>query len=318
MENENTIFFWKTNEKNGYMSNWYEASFVLGDFEYKWVEQYMMSQKAVLFGDSVINTKILRAKSPKECKRHGRDVTPFNSEVWDEKKETIVYNGVRAKFEQNPELLKKLKDTGDALLVEASPNNNIWGIGLKAKKKKKKDQKDWPGENLLGKILMEVRADVQDLLPQEEVQEELEKAITIENEKVSSKIGNNIAEKMAERFQIYKQKAADLLKDSSKMEPFLLRVDEKLKTIPKLGDKLAYIPELILLVRSYVLKEYTDIALPEIISIIAALIYFVTPLDIIPDGIPGVGLLDDALIAGIVVKWCEDDIEKYMKWLKSK
>lgn len=97
-----------------------------------------------------------------------------------------------------------------------------------------------------------------------------------------------------------------------------MKVDEKLRGLSNGGDKLAYIPEMILIVRSYAIKEYQGISLAEIIAIIAALIYFVSPIDVIPDSIPFAGILDDALVAGIVVSWCDEDIDKYMEWLKNK
>lgn len=127
-----------------------------------------------------------------------------------------------------------------------------------------------------------------------------------------------IAEMIAERFMEYKQKAIELLKNAEKLEDLLVRVDEKFKSIPKVGEKLAYIPELALLIRSYIIGEYEDITAVELVAIVAALIYFVSPIDIIPDVIHGVGFLDDAVVAGIVVNWCDEDIKKYMEWRKNR
>ena len=152
-----TVFFWKETGENGYFSNWYRRKFVIDDFEYEFVEQYIMSQKAKLFHDSARYTAILRSTDPEECKKLGKLVTPFDSKQWNEHKVEIVKAGNRAKFEQNPDLMKLLLDTGDALLAEASPWDKIWGIGLYAKTAKTTDPTDWPGQNLLGKILMELR-----------------------------------------------------------------------------------------------------------------------------------------------------------------
>lgn len=127
-----------------------------------------------------------------------------------------------------------------------------------------------------------------------------------------------VAEMIAERFMEYKQKAIELLKNAEKLEDLLVRVDEKFKSIPKVGEKLAYIPELALMIRSYIIGEYDDITAVEIVAIVAALIYFVSPIDIIPDVIHGVGFLDDAVVAGIVVSWCDEDIKKYMEWRENR
>ncbi len=125
-----------------------------------------------------------------------------------------------------------------------------------------------------------------------------------------------LREKAAQFLAPYKQQAEDIVNHKTSMEDLLLDVDEKLKAIPKYGRKFAYIPEMTLLLKSYVKREYTDIGLPQLILIIAALLYFVSPLDILPDTIPGLGILDDAIVAGLIMKWCQRDIDKYMKWLK--
>lgn len=127
-----------------------------------------------------------------------------------------------------------------------------------------------------------------------------------------------LANKIAEKFYTYKDKAIVYLKDAEELDKFLERVAEKFQKVGPIGKKLAYIPELIMLVRSFAIKEYTDISLAEIVVIIAALIYFVSPLDVLPDTIPGLGILDDAIVVTIVIGWCDEDIDKYMEWRKNR
>ena len=150
-------FFWKIDEENEEFSNWYHRTFVIDDFEYAFVEQYMMAQKAKLFHDSRWYTQILRATTPAECKRLGKQITPFDPSAWDAVKYEIVKEGNRAKYEQNPDLMEKLLATGNSIMAEASPLDKIWGIGIDAKIAACTDPEKWPGQNLLGKILMELR-----------------------------------------------------------------------------------------------------------------------------------------------------------------
>ena len=152
-------FFWKVGEENGEFSNWYQRPFVIDDFEYSFVEQYMMAQKAKLFHDSKRYTAILRADDPGACKQLGKQVTPFDPAVWDAAKYEIVKAGNRAKYEQNPDLKAKLLSTGNSILAEASPLDSIWGIALDAGRAAQTDPKNWPGENLLGRVLTELRAE---------------------------------------------------------------------------------------------------------------------------------------------------------------
>ncbi len=156
-EKPEAVFFWHENELNGEFSNWYRRKFVIDDFEYLYVEQYMMAQKAKLFHDHTRYTAILRATDPWECKDLGRQVTPFDAKVWNAVRFDIVKAGNRAKFAQNPDLKERLLSTGEAILAEASPKDRIWGIGLDAKTASGMEPYAWPGMNLLGKALMELR-----------------------------------------------------------------------------------------------------------------------------------------------------------------
>lgn len=151
---EKIIGFWKPQEKYGFLSQWYKCTFTDDEGrEYNCAEQYMMAQKALLFKDEDILLDIMYENNPSNIKKYGRRIKNFNSDVWDANKYNIVHKGNELKFTQNPRLLKKLVSTGDAILVEASPYDNIWGIGTT----NYSDKNKWCGENLLGKILMEVR-----------------------------------------------------------------------------------------------------------------------------------------------------------------
>lgn len=154
------IFFWKENEENGYLSNWYESKFVIDDFEYLHVEQYVMAQKAKMFHDSVKYTAILRVTTPSECHDLGRRITSFDYNKWLEKRYEITKGAIKAKFEQNDELKQKLLSTGNAILAEANPWDDYWGIGIDAPTAKKMDVFKWPGCGMLGVILMEVRKEI--------------------------------------------------------------------------------------------------------------------------------------------------------------
>ena len=124
------------------------------------------------------------------------------------------------------------------------------------------------------------------------------------------------AKNISKKFEEYKSKAIEMLENAEKLDHFLERVEEKLTKLGPAGKKLAYVPEMIMLIRSYVIKEYTDISMAEIIAIIAALIYFVSPFDVFADVIPGLGLLDDVLVMTVVISWCDEDITRYMEWRK--
>lgn len=108
--------------------------------------------------------------------------------------------------------------------------------------------------------------------------------------------------------------AKRLLDDQDKMERFLERIEQKLKKIPAVGDKLSNVPILISLVKSYVRKEYQEVPLGSIIAIVGGLIYFLSPIDLIPDHIPGIGYLDDATVIVFLLKMVGDDVEEYKEW----
>ena len=119
----------------------------------------MMAQKARLFHDPERYTAILRASGPRECKDLGRRVTPFDPGAWDAVKYETVKTANRAKFGQNPDLRETLLGTGGAVLAEASPYDTVWGIGLDAAGAARLSPSEWPGQNLLGRVLMDLRTE---------------------------------------------------------------------------------------------------------------------------------------------------------------
>lgn len=156
------IYFWghTPNPKKmttSCLSQWYDCYFEVDGVQYHTTEQYMMANKALLFGDDEVLEKIMATNSPFEYKKLGRKIGRFVQERWDARKYDIVVEGNKAKFSQNPDLKAFLLSTGDAILVEASPYDTIWGIGLSKEEAEKGCVEQWRGENLLGFALMEVR-----------------------------------------------------------------------------------------------------------------------------------------------------------------
>lgn len=145
------------------LSQWYECNFVIDGVEYHTTEQYMMASKAKLFKDEEVYNEIMSADNPRDYKKLGRKIRGFESKIWDAHKYDIVVEGNKAKFSQNSELGEFLLSTGSAILVEASPYDKIWGIGLDRETAEKGTINDWLGENLLGCALMEARDYVKSL-----------------------------------------------------------------------------------------------------------------------------------------------------------
>lgn len=141
----------------GCMSQWSKFGFVVDGVYYKYAEQYMMAEKARLFGDEKMREKIMRQTSPMIMKRLGRAVSGFDEKKWSEVSYGIVLKGNFAKFSQNENLKEYLLSTGNAVLAEANPRDTIWGIGMTEDEAIRVVEKDWKGRNLLGKALMEVR-----------------------------------------------------------------------------------------------------------------------------------------------------------------
>lgn len=162
-EKTDFLFFWGHQQRKdgtitkSCLSQWWPCSFKKDGIVYCSTEQWMMAEKARLFRDKERLKIILGTNSPKEAKRVGRQVSNFNEDVWKLKRYTIVLEGNLLKFTQNYKLGEYLKSTADSIIVEASPSDKIWGIGMKQDDVGVENPKNWKGENLLGFSLMEVR-----------------------------------------------------------------------------------------------------------------------------------------------------------------
>lgn len=154
------IGFHNPEENYGFLSNWYMSDFICGGISYSSMEQYMMHQKALLFGDQEIAEQILDADQPGKVKALGRSVRKYVDSVWAGRRQIIVYRGLIEKFRQNPKLREELLATGDAILAECAVRDRIWGIGLSMQDERRFRMEEWQGMNLLGYALMEVRGKI--------------------------------------------------------------------------------------------------------------------------------------------------------------
>lgn len=144
------------------LSQWWPSPFTVDGVTYASAEHWMMAGKARLFGDAEAAERAVAAKSPAEAKKAGRLVRDFDGPLWERERFALVVAGSVHKFGQNPELGGFLRETGDRVLVEASPMDRIWGIGLAADDPRAEDPATWRGLNLLGFALMEARAALRD------------------------------------------------------------------------------------------------------------------------------------------------------------
>ncbi len=158
------LFFWgHTPSADGAvgkecLSQWYASPFEVEGVTYATAEHWMMAQKALLFGDPASAEAICRTTHPGEAKKLGRAVPSFDQAVWEQRRFEIVVTGNVHKFSQHPQLREFLLTTGSRVLVEASPRDCIWGIGLSAQNERAQHPDTWRGRNLLGFALMQARA----------------------------------------------------------------------------------------------------------------------------------------------------------------
>ena len=161
------LFFWghaaKSDEPGPWVfSQWWHSPFEVDGVHYPTAEHWMMARKAELFGDGGALADVLACEHPADAKKIGRRVRNFDRAIWGANCSAIVTEGNVAKFGQNPELRTYLLDTGERVLVEASPRDRIWGIGMGKNNPAAEDPRQWRGKNLLGFALMEARARLRD------------------------------------------------------------------------------------------------------------------------------------------------------------
>ena len=176
-QSERFNFFWETESP---FSQWFKSKFfgqtfivkdqeivriLSGSFpvegqEYTSSEQFMMYHKAIIFLDREIANQIMKTSDVRKIKKLGKQVRNFDQDVWLYFRSKVVYEGNKSKFFQNEYLKTKLFETKGTTLVEASPNDAIWGIGLTRDDPRSLKRETWLGENLLGEILTRLRIDL--------------------------------------------------------------------------------------------------------------------------------------------------------------
>lgn len=151
---ETMVLFWRGRDV---FSNFYRKPFLHKGIKFNWSEQAVMYRKAMFFGAKDVAEEILEADNSMDCKQLGRSRRiPFKEEIWEQERELIYKEVLVDKF-SIPELKKEILSTEDKILVEASPFDYIWGVGLGEDDPRILEPKQWKGLNLLGKVLMEVR-----------------------------------------------------------------------------------------------------------------------------------------------------------------
>ena len=152
MTKEHFTFFWA-----GPFSQWHLSLMVIDGVTYCCAEQYMMAMKALTFGDQDIHDQIMATQSPEQHKLLGRKVQNFDAARWQAVSGDIVYKVSYAKYTQDQALQRDLLATKGTTLVEASPDDAIWGIGLAEHDPRAQSRATWLGTNYLGEILTQVR-----------------------------------------------------------------------------------------------------------------------------------------------------------------
>lgn len=151
-ETDQYVFFY-----GSFYSQWAMRDIIIDQIQYNCCEQFMMAEKARLFGDDATLKKIMGAYDPAAQKKLGRTVRNFNKDEWEKIARDVVFAANYAKFTQHSDLKEQLLETGDKIIVEASPWDCIWGIGVGCDDPGVEDPKNWRGTNWLGEAIMAVR-----------------------------------------------------------------------------------------------------------------------------------------------------------------
>jgi len=170
---EKFAFFWQTESP---FSQWYKSKFTgsvysivnkellpnefTEELEFSSAEQFMMYNKALLFLDRETASKIMKTNNPRRQKELGRQVENFDEDIWEFARSEIVLKGNRLKFHQNEGLKNELLKTEGTTIVESSPYDKIWGVGLGESDERIMKRQTWQGLNLLGEILTEIRDEI--------------------------------------------------------------------------------------------------------------------------------------------------------------
>ena len=150
----NITAFFRSHSK---LSNHFKSSFGIDGQQYSSMEQYLMSQKALLCHNQSLHEKIMKEDDPKVIKALGRNVYEFKSSVWEQEVDKILEKGLMAKFSSSQDLLSYLKSTGETTIIEANPSDKLYGVGISLEGDDLWHKDRWRGQNKLGKMLMKVR-----------------------------------------------------------------------------------------------------------------------------------------------------------------
>lgn len=151
------VFFWRPDGVGGIYSQWFKSPFTVKEITYCCAEQFMMAEKARLFGDYDTLAAILDTDDPATHRKLGRQVKNYDEKLWGSIRKRVVVEGNLEKFRQNEKLQDILIRDRDKILVEASPYDCVWGIGMRAGAPGVLWPENWKGENLLGFAIMEAR-----------------------------------------------------------------------------------------------------------------------------------------------------------------